>query len=111
MEEREEFAERYGTTPLEFNEWLDMLKKAGARNITYEFDEWSKPEMFWKIREDRDVKHRFFTMSIAERIKTVARICQEYGLKGVLKAMQNERILFKAVLSGKIGYCLFKGEK
>lgn len=111
MEERVEFAERYGTTPLEFNEWLDMLKKAGAKNITYEFDEWSKPEMFWKIREDRDVKHRFFTMTISERLKTVARIYQEYGLKGVLKAMQNERILFKAVLSGKIGYCLFKGEK
>lgn len=110
-DEREEFAERYGTTPLELNEWMDMLKNAGVKSITYEFDEWSKPEMFWKIREDRDVKHRFFTMTISERLKTVAKIYKKYGLKGVLKAMQNERMLFKAVLNGKIGYCLFKGEK
>ena len=65
-EEKDEFAERYGNTPLEFEEWRAMLEKAGVNNIVYEFEQWSKPEMFWKIRKDRDVKHWFFTMTIPE---------------------------------------------
>jgi ubiquinone/menaquinone biosynthesis C-methylase UbiE len=109
--EREEFAERYGTTPLELAEWLSMLDKAGVKNVVYEFDQWSKPEMFWKIRKDRDVKHWFFTMTIPEKLRTMGRILAEYGLPGVATVMKNEREFYKAVLAGKLGYSLFKGEK
>jgi len=110
-EEKNEFAERYGTTPLELDEWRTMLEKAGVTNIVYEFDEWSKPEMFWKIRKERDVKHWFFTMTIPEKLTTIRRIFSKYGLKGVTTVMKNERVFYRAVLQGKLGYALFKGEK
>ena len=110
-EEKDEFAERYGTTPLELDEWVHMLEKAGVINIMYEFEEWSKPEMFWKIRKDRDVKHWFFTMSITEKLKTMKRIFTKYGLKGIITVLKNERVFYRTVLQGKLGYALFKGEK
>jgi ubiquinone/menaquinone biosynthesis C-methylase UbiE len=110
-EEKADFAERYGTTPLELSEWIAMLEKAGVKNIVYEFDQWSKPEMFWKIRKDREVKHWFFTMTIPEKMQTLKKIFQEYGLKGVLTIMRNERVFYKTVLAAKLGYALFKGEK
>ena len=110
-EEKDEFAERYGTTPLEFDEWRAMLEKAGVKNIAYEFDQWSKPEMFWKIRKDRDVKHWFFTMTIPEKLTTLKRIFTRFGLNSVLAIIKNERAFYRTVLQGKLGYALFKGEK
>lgn len=109
--EKEEISERYGTTPLEFSEWNEMLIQAGATNIIAEFDEWSKPEMFWKIRKERDVKHWFFTMTIREKLITMRRILSKYGVKGILTILKNERFYFKTVLDGKLGYALFKGVK
>ena len=47
---KEDFAERYGTTPLEVEEWVTMLERAGAKRISVEEQPWSRPEMFWKIR-------------------------------------------------------------
>jgi hypothetical protein len=110
-EEKDEFAERYGTTPLEFEEWRAMLEKAGVNNIVYEFEQWSKPEMFWKIRKDRDVKHWFFTMTIPEKLTTLKRIFTRFGLNSVLAIIKNERAFYRTVLQGKLGYALFKGEK
>ena len=110
-EEKEEFSERYGTTPLELTEWISMLEKAGVKNITYEFEQWSKPEMFWKIRKDRDVKHWFFTMTIPEKSVVMLRIIRKYGHKGVLTILKNERVFYKTVLAGKLGYALFTGIK
>ena len=110
-EEKDDFAERYGTTPLEFDEWRAMLDKAGVNNIVSEFEQWSKPEMFWKIRTDRDVKHWFFTMTIPEKLTTLKRIFARYGLNGVITVMKNERVFYRTVLQGKLGYALFKGEK
>ena len=110
-QEKDEISERYGTTPLEFAEWMDLLKKAGAINIITEFEQWSKPEMFWKIRKDRDVKSHKGVMTISEKVKTAFRICKIYGLKGVVKVFQNEKIFFQTIKDGKLGYALFKGEK
>lgn len=109
--EKEEIAGRYGTTPLEFQEWTEMLTIAGTTDIISEFDEWSKPEVFWKIRKDRDVKHWFFTMTIGEKLITVSRIFRKYGIKGVFTILKNERFYYKTVLDGKLGYALFKGIK
>lgn len=110
-EEKDDFSEMYGTTPLELNEWMNMLKKAGAKNLIFEFDQWSKPEMFWKIRKDRDVKHWFFTMTIPEKLKTMARIFRQYGVRGILTIIKNERRFYNTILQGKLGYALYKGEK
>ncbi len=88
-----------------------MLQKAGVKKIITEFDEWSKPEMFWKIRQDRDVKRHSQVLTWPERLGTVGKILKKYGPKGVFKALQNEKIFYAAVLDGKLGYCLFKGEK
>jgi ubiquinone/menaquinone biosynthesis C-methylase UbiE len=108
---KDEIAERYGTTPLEFNEWIEMLTKAGASKIISEFEQWSKPEMFWKIRKDRIVKDHKSLMSIHEKVRTTFRIYNKYGLKGIFKAFENEKYLFKCILNGELGYALFKGEK
>ncbi|MEI7661483.1 MAG: class I SAM-dependent methyltransferase [Bacteroidota bacterium] len=106
-----ELAERYGTTPLEFKEWENMLLKADAKNIESEFEEWSKPEMFWNIRQNRKVTHYRDVMSPKEKAITAYRIFTKYGIKGVVKVFQNESEFFKAVIAGEIGYALFKGEK
>jgi ubiquinone/menaquinone biosynthesis C-methylase UbiE len=110
-EEKADFAERYGTTPLELSEWITMLETAGVKNIVYEFDQWSKPEMFWKIRKDRDVKHWFFTMTIPEKLQTMKKIFQKHGTEGILTILRNERVFYRTVLQGKLGYALFKGVK
>lgn len=109
--EKIEIAERYGTTPLHVNEWYAMLEKAGAIDIVYEFEQWSKPEMFWNIRKDRVVKNYKKVMTVSEKITLASRIFKNHGFKGVLKAFENEKYFYKAVLEGKLGYALFKGNK
>jgi len=109
--EKEELSERYGTTPLEPEEWNRMLQKAGAVNIISEHEEWSKPERFWKVRKDREVTHYTKVLTLRERLVTLKRITQKYGIKGVTKAMENEKVFYQAVLDGKIGYGLYTGIK
>lgn len=109
--EKDELAERYGTSPLEREEWHNMLKRVGVTNIIEEHEEWSKPEKFWKVRKDRDVTHYSKLLTFPERLTTLKRIWQKHGIKGVVKAMENEKIFFRAILDGKIGYCLYKGVK
>jgi ubiquinone/menaquinone biosynthesis C-methylase UbiE len=110
-EEKTDIAERYGTTPLEYNEWMNMLVTAGVNNVVTEFEEWSKPEMYWKVRKNRDVPHYSKVMSLAEKTRTVYKIMRAYGMRGVIKAFQNEKYFYSAVIDGKLGYCLFKGIK
>lgn len=109
--EKDELSERYGTTPLEREEWKAMLEKAGVVSIYEEYEEWSKPENFWKIRKDRDVPHYTKMLSLPERLGTLKRILQHKGLKGVFKILENEKIFFNAIMDGKIGYSLYKGVK
>ena len=108
-EEKMEFSERYGTTPLEVREWVDMLTRGGITEIVTECEPWSNPEMFWKIRKDRDVQRPSQVLTLPERLSTAATVFRHYGWKGVLKVFQNERIFYQAVLNGRLGYCLFKG--
>ena len=110
-DEKDEISERYGTTPLEYDEWIAMLKKAGVAEIITEFDEWSKPEMFWKIRKDRDVVHYSKVLTRSELGTTIGKITQEYGEQGVKIALENQKKFWDVVLNGKLGYCLYKGIK
>ena len=110
-QEKEEISERYGTTPLEFDEWKVMLEKAGAIDITSEFEQWSAPEMFWNIRKNRKVSNHNQVMSIGEKIRTAYRVMNRYGIKSVPKIFKNEQYFFRFVLEGKLGYALFKGVK
>lgn len=109
--EKDEISERYGTTPFEYEEWIAMLQKAGVHDIVTEFDEWSRPEMFWKIRNDRDVPHHSEIFTRSEMTQIINTILQQYGDQGIQTVMQNQKIFFDAVLDGKLGYCLFKGLK
>ncbi len=109
--EKNEISERYGTTPLEFNEWKSMLEKAGTTHIVSEFEQWSEPEMFWKIRKERNVKSYKKVMTPVEKIKTAYRVFKIYGFKGVIKVFKNEKYFYKVILDGKLGYALFKGVK
>jgi SAM-dependent methyltransferase len=105
--EKDEVAERYGTTPLERTEWIEMLERAGAREIHVEADPWSRPEMFWKVRADRDVRGPGKVLTPIEKAWTVLRVARRYGLAGVRKAFENERAFYRAVLDGKLGYSLY----
>lgn len=111
VEEKNEISERYGTTPLEFQEWKAMFEKAGAINIVSEFEQWSKQEMYWDIRQDRKVKNYSGVMTLDEKLRTVYRIFKQYGIKGIYKAFENEKIFYKTILDNKLGYALFKGIK
>jgi ubiquinone/menaquinone biosynthesis C-methylase UbiE len=111
LEEKNEISEIYGTTPLEFNEWINMLEIAGTVNIISEFEQWSKPEMFYDIRKDRKVTSFKNYMTLGEKVKTAFRIYKIYGIKGVLKVFENEKIFISTVLNGELGYALFKGTK
>lgn len=109
--QKDEIAERYGTTPLETNEWKDMLEKAGAVNILCETEPWSRPDMFWNIRKNRKVKNYKMVMTPGEKLRTAYRVYKKYGIKGVIKVFQNEKYFFESILRGEIGYSLFKGVK
>lgn len=109
--EKIDLSERYGTTPLEYQEWIDMLENAGVTDITSEYEQWSNPEMFWKIRKDREVNKHTEVFTLSERITTLLRIINKYGIKGAFKIIENEKIFYQAVKDGKIGYCLYSGTK
>jgi len=110
-QEKSDISERYGTTPLEYEEWLDLLHKAGVKNIVSELEEWSNPEMFWEIRKERTVKDYTKVLSPVEQLITMKRLISEYGFKAVLKAFENRKKFYNAVIDGKLGYCLYKGTK
>ncbi len=74
-DEKDDLSERYGTTPLEYDEWIAMLKIAGVKNIV------------------------------------TKRILVRHGLTGLRKGFENREAFYKAILDGKLGYCLFKGTK
>jgi ubiquinone/menaquinone biosynthesis C-methylase UbiE len=109
--EKDDLTERYGTTPQTREEWHAMLVQAGVAEIIVECDPWSRPEMFWKIRQDRDVAKPSQVLHPYERLRAAVRIHRRYGLRGVWKVFENERVFFRAVQAGKLGYCLFKGVK
>ncbi len=109
--EKFDLAERYGTTPLAAGEWKSMLSKAGVAEIMAEIEPWSRPEMFWKIRAEREVAKPSQVLSLSERVRTIGRICRRFGPRGILKALENEKCFYRAVIDGKIGYGLFKGVK
>jgi len=50
-------------------------------------------------------------MTIWEKVRTAVKIFKSYGLKGVVKVFQNEKIFFKTVMDGKLGYALCRGIK
>jgi SAM-dependent methyltransferase len=108
-EEKSELSDRYGTTPLDESEWIGMLERAGVGNVHSEVDEWSKPEMFWKVRKDRDVSRPSGVLTIRERISTLSGLVRTYGASGVMNTLRNERVFFRAVLDGKVGYGLYWG--
>jgi len=110
-DEKNEISERYGTTPLEYEEWINMLNKAGVDEIITELEEWSKPEMFWKIRRDREVKSFADIYTRKELAALIGKVSNKYGEKGVKIALDNQKIFTKTVLDGKLGYCLYKGIK
>jgi SAM-dependent methyltransferase len=108
---KNEISERYGTTPLEFDEWHAMLRQAGVIDIVSEFDEWSTPNKFWEIRKNRNVKNYKRVMTFHEKVRTAFRIFKRYGIRGVFTAFENEKLFYKTVLNGELGYALFKGVK
>lgn len=109
--ERDDLAERYGTTPLDGAEWAEMLERAGALDVHMEAEPWSRPEMFWQVRKDREVDGPGAVMTVAEKVRTGIRVARRFGLAGVRKAFENERIFYRAILDGKLGYALYWGKR
>jgi hypothetical protein len=46
-----------------------------------------------------------------ERLRTMLRLVSRHGLKGVVKVLQNENALFRAVRAEKLGYGLYWGRR
>lgn len=109
--EKDKLSERYGTTPLEHDQWVAMLEAAGVVLIKSECEPWSRPEMFWKIRRDREVDNPNQVMTATERARTVARLLWRFGPAGVKKALENQKEFYKVVMSGRLGYCLYWGQR
>jgi SAM-dependent methyltransferase len=109
--EQDDLAERYGTTPLDAERWSAMLARAGATGLRSEAEPWSRPENFWKVRQDRDVGGPGAVLTLGERLRTLARVVARHGLRGVAKALANERAFYRAVRAGKIGYALYWGQR
>ncbi len=109
--EKDELAERYGTTPLDAEQWTSMLLRAGVRDLQSELEPWSQPEMFWNIRQERQVRAPSRILSLRERLRLSRRIVAGHGLAGLAKAFENERRFFRAVRAGKLGYGLYWGRR
>ena len=106
---KEEIAERYGTTPLEHAEWIEMLRRAGVQDVQSELEPWSAPSSFWNVRKGREVTGPGDILTAGERVRTVWRIFCRYGFRGVFTALRNERAFYRAVLDGSLGYGLYWG--
>ena len=105
--EKDEIAERYGTTPLEHAEWIEMLESAGAEDVQSELEPWSASDNFWRVRTERDVTGPSDILTLSERIRTVWRILRRYGVRGVFTVLRNERLFYRAAQGGSLGYGLY----
>ncbi len=110
-DEKRELAERYGTTPLEREEWTGMMRAAGLEQVEDEAEPWSRPQVFWNVRQGREVCCPLMVLTPGERLRTLRRLLPRHGLKGVAKVLANERVFFRAVKAGKIGYGLYRGRR
>lgn len=45
----------------------------------------------------------------AERLRTIWRILRRYGPRGVFTALRNERMFYRTILDGSLGYGLYWG--
>ncbi len=106
-DEKEEIAERYGTTPLEESQWREMMETAGADEVETELERWSAPERFWNVRKDRHVAGPGQILTVGERLRTVWRILGRYGPRGLLTGLRNERLFYQTIRQGKLGYGLY----
>ncbi len=109
--EKSDLAERYGTTPLERDEWTGMLRSAGLEEVADEGEPWSRPEVFWNVRRDRTVCCPLMILTPVERLRTMVRLVPRHGVKGVFKALRNENAVFGAVKAEKLGYGLYWGRR
>jgi SAM-dependent methyltransferase len=109
--EKRELAERYGTTPLEREEWTGMMRAAGLEQVEDEAEPWSRPAVFWNVRQGRTVCCPMMVLTPGERLRTLTRLLPRYGLKGAWKVLANERAFFRAVKAEKIGYGLYWGRR
>ena len=72
-DEKSDLAERYGTTPLERDEWMGMLRSGGLEEIEDEDEPWSRPEFFWDVRRDRKACCPLMILTPGERLRTMGR--------------------------------------
>ena len=88
-----------------------MLGRAGATDVQFETEPWSRPEMFWTVRKDREVTGPGNVLSIPERLKTVWRVVRRYGWGSVRTALRNERRILQTVVEGKLGYGIYWAQR
>jgi SAM-dependent methyltransferase len=108
---KDDIAERYGTTPLEREDWVNLLNEAGIRVEHVELERWSRPEMFWAVREDRKPSGFGDILTLSERLHTLKSVCVEYGCSALWTVYRNEAVFKKLVTEGIIGYGLYVGVK
>ena len=111
LEEKRELTERYGTSVLEQQEWLAMMRDVGIGSLTCDVETWSKPEHFWKVRKDRDVAHYREIYSFGEKLQLGKQLMKRFGRAAVETVRKNEEVFYAAVEAGKLGYGIYFGRK
>jgi len=109
--EREDAAERLGTTPFTVEEWKAMLAEAGCPAVLVE--DWSGIENARKVRPGHHWKRNdslaFFTGP--EMAVLLVRVVARFGLRSLLDLYRSRAILTGYVKQGVLGYALVVAKK
>ncbi len=108
---KQELSVRLGTVPYALDEWIAMMKKAGASDIFTE--DWSSiDKALLKIREDRVVTRLEDMYSFKEKYFFIfPKILFKYGIKGLVYLNESNKMLMPLYYNGTLGYYLIKGKK
>lgn len=106
-----EFSDRLGTVPYPLEEWINMMKTAGASDIWTE--DWSSIDRsLIKIREDRTINKLENMYSFREKyLKIFPKILLKYRIKGIIYLNKSNKLIIPLYYDGTLGYYLIKGKK
>lgn len=101
----------YGSHLFTIMEWKSLIEQCGGVALSVEVDGWDRPDIFWKVRRERDVQSYQEIFTATEKMLVGKKIMKKYGMAGMSTAKQNEDTFYQAVLNRKIGYAIFLAEK
>lgn len=107
-ETKKELSMRMGTVPFTLDEWISMMKNAGASDIFTE--DWSSVDKaLGKMRPDRVFDRLEDMYSFKEKYFIIfPKIFFKYGLKGIRYLNESNKMVIPLYHNGTLGYYLIK---